>query len=328
MVWFDQVIDEYSTDVAQGEGEALNAVAVMMGVDAEDRDHFGSVMHDNFMALLPERQRHARRSARVHDRRHARRPHARRLRRLSESRRVSQRRGTRRTSAAPSDGPRRGGRRPGRPAAGHGRERRRARHPSRARRASGAGRYAGLASVAALLPRHAPRVAIDSATSTTSASSSPPTAGTMPRRSFVQASPPCSAPTHPPRRRAPRGAGSWRASAGCASGSSCPPSPSPRPCHRLPRVARHRAGRLGHPDLPGRVSEQPLVHVRAHAAAPRSSRHRRRLRLVVLVREHSRPTRARTDRAARPTPGRASRVATPAASSCSPTSRSCATTAP
>ena len=53
MVWFDQVIDEYSTDVAQGSGDALNAVAVMMGVAPEDRGHFGQVMHENFAALFP-----------------------------------------------------------------------------------------------------------------------------------------------------------------------------------------------------------------------------------------------------------------------------------
>ena len=53
MVWFDQVIDEYSTDVAQGEGDALNAVAVMFGVAPEHREHFGSVMHANFDNLFP-----------------------------------------------------------------------------------------------------------------------------------------------------------------------------------------------------------------------------------------------------------------------------------
>ena len=53
MVWFDQVIEEYSTDVARGEGDALEAVAVMIGVAPEHRDHFGSVMHENFAALFP-----------------------------------------------------------------------------------------------------------------------------------------------------------------------------------------------------------------------------------------------------------------------------------
>ena len=53
MVWFDQVIEEYSTDVARGEGDALEAVAVMIGVAPEHRDHFGTVMHENFATLFP-----------------------------------------------------------------------------------------------------------------------------------------------------------------------------------------------------------------------------------------------------------------------------------
>lgn len=53
LVWFDNVLDEYSTDVAMGQGETLNAVAVMIGVQPEDRDHFGQLMHKNFSQLFP-----------------------------------------------------------------------------------------------------------------------------------------------------------------------------------------------------------------------------------------------------------------------------------
>lgn len=53
MVWFNNILDEYSTDVALGHGEALNAVAVMIGVEPEDRSHFNDVMHDNFTQLFP-----------------------------------------------------------------------------------------------------------------------------------------------------------------------------------------------------------------------------------------------------------------------------------
>jgi hypothetical protein len=53
MVWFDQILDEYSTDVATGDGEALKAVAVMFGVEPEHRQHFGDVMHENFTTLFP-----------------------------------------------------------------------------------------------------------------------------------------------------------------------------------------------------------------------------------------------------------------------------------
>ncbi|MFK7993949.1 MAG: DUF3015 domain-containing protein [Granulosicoccus sp.] len=53
MVWFDDVLDEYSTDVALGQGETLDAVAVMIGVEQQDREHFGKLMHDNFVQLFP-----------------------------------------------------------------------------------------------------------------------------------------------------------------------------------------------------------------------------------------------------------------------------------
>ncbi len=53
LVWFDGVLDEYSTAVAMGHGEALEAVAVMMGVQATDRSHFNDVMHENFTSLFP-----------------------------------------------------------------------------------------------------------------------------------------------------------------------------------------------------------------------------------------------------------------------------------
>lgn len=47
------IMDEFSQDVAMGQGEALNAVAVMMGVAKEDRDTFAKVTHDNFATLFP-----------------------------------------------------------------------------------------------------------------------------------------------------------------------------------------------------------------------------------------------------------------------------------
>lgn len=53
LVWFDDVMEEYSTDVARGDGDALEAVAVMIGVAPEDREHFGQVMHEHFATLFP-----------------------------------------------------------------------------------------------------------------------------------------------------------------------------------------------------------------------------------------------------------------------------------
>ena len=40
-------------DVARGDGEALTAVAVSMGVSESDRPLFKAVMHENFATLFP-----------------------------------------------------------------------------------------------------------------------------------------------------------------------------------------------------------------------------------------------------------------------------------
>ena len=47
------IMEEFSEDVAQGQGDAVNAVAVSMGVEKNDRLHFAKVMHDNFSTLFP-----------------------------------------------------------------------------------------------------------------------------------------------------------------------------------------------------------------------------------------------------------------------------------
>ena len=47
------IIDEFSEDVARGEGDALNTVAVVYGVKAQDRDTFAKVMNENFTTLFP-----------------------------------------------------------------------------------------------------------------------------------------------------------------------------------------------------------------------------------------------------------------------------------
>ncbi len=46
-------MDEFSNDVAQGDGEVLSAVAVSLGVAPEDREHFKASMHENFAKLFP-----------------------------------------------------------------------------------------------------------------------------------------------------------------------------------------------------------------------------------------------------------------------------------
>lgn len=47
------LMDEFSEDVARGEGEALTAVAVMIGVAPQDRDYFAAVTHQHFSTLFP-----------------------------------------------------------------------------------------------------------------------------------------------------------------------------------------------------------------------------------------------------------------------------------
>ncbi len=47
------IMNEFSEDVARGQGDALNTVAVVYGVDQQDRDVFAQVMHENFSALFP-----------------------------------------------------------------------------------------------------------------------------------------------------------------------------------------------------------------------------------------------------------------------------------
>ena len=47
------VLEEVAQDMATGDGEALTALSVSMGVEGSDRSHFNSVMHDNFAAIFP-----------------------------------------------------------------------------------------------------------------------------------------------------------------------------------------------------------------------------------------------------------------------------------
>jgi hypothetical protein len=46
-------MNEFSEDVARGDGDALNTVAVVYGVEQQDRDTFAKVMHENFAVLFP-----------------------------------------------------------------------------------------------------------------------------------------------------------------------------------------------------------------------------------------------------------------------------------
>jgi hypothetical protein len=47
------IFEEFTADVAAGQGDALAAVAVAYGVAAEDRAAFAQLAHQNFAALYP-----------------------------------------------------------------------------------------------------------------------------------------------------------------------------------------------------------------------------------------------------------------------------------
>lgn len=47
------IMNEFSEDVARGNGEAMNAIAVMYGIEKTDRATFATVMHENFTTLFP-----------------------------------------------------------------------------------------------------------------------------------------------------------------------------------------------------------------------------------------------------------------------------------
>jgi len=53
MVNLSPIMDEFSEDVARGHGDALDAVAVMIGIEPQDRDTFAATMHENFTTIFP-----------------------------------------------------------------------------------------------------------------------------------------------------------------------------------------------------------------------------------------------------------------------------------
>ncbi len=52
MVKVGAVMDEFSEDVASGDGEVLTAVAVTLGVKQEDRAYFKETMHNNYSEIF------------------------------------------------------------------------------------------------------------------------------------------------------------------------------------------------------------------------------------------------------------------------------------
>ena len=53
MIGMEGVLDEFIADAANGQGDALNAVAVSMGIEQNDRAAFAAAVHSNFDKLFP-----------------------------------------------------------------------------------------------------------------------------------------------------------------------------------------------------------------------------------------------------------------------------------
>ncbi|MFQ6573984.1 DUF3015 domain-containing protein [Pseudomonas sp. UM16] len=48
----NNMLDTIAEDMAQGQGEALNAYATLLGIDPADRAHFAQVTHQNFATIF------------------------------------------------------------------------------------------------------------------------------------------------------------------------------------------------------------------------------------------------------------------------------------
>ncbi len=53
MLAMNGMVEEVAQDMATGEGDALTALSVSMGIAEEDRARFQQVMHDNFANVFP-----------------------------------------------------------------------------------------------------------------------------------------------------------------------------------------------------------------------------------------------------------------------------------
>jgi hypothetical protein len=52
MLGMNHILDELAVDMANGSGEALNALSVALKIEKEDRDYFDQVMHENFSTIF------------------------------------------------------------------------------------------------------------------------------------------------------------------------------------------------------------------------------------------------------------------------------------
>ncbi|MDX1693996.1 MAG: DUF3015 domain-containing protein [Ketobacteraceae bacterium] len=52
-MFMDNNIDKIARDVSRGQGENLDALAVILGIEAEHRAHFAALLQQNFATIFP-----------------------------------------------------------------------------------------------------------------------------------------------------------------------------------------------------------------------------------------------------------------------------------
>jgi len=52
LIGMSEVMDEFISDAAKGNGEAMTAVAVSLGIEPQDRNHFAAAVHNNFNSIF------------------------------------------------------------------------------------------------------------------------------------------------------------------------------------------------------------------------------------------------------------------------------------
>ncbi|MCG8672962.1 MAG: DUF3015 domain-containing protein [Pseudomonadales bacterium] len=52
-MFMDNNIDKIARDISRGEGENLEALAVILGIEAKDRAHFSALLQENFATIFP-----------------------------------------------------------------------------------------------------------------------------------------------------------------------------------------------------------------------------------------------------------------------------------
>lgn len=55
-MFMDNNIDKIARDISRGEGENLEALAVILGIESKDRAHFSELLQQNFSTIFPSEE--------------------------------------------------------------------------------------------------------------------------------------------------------------------------------------------------------------------------------------------------------------------------------